>query len=542
MSGSIKITCNDLEKLVMESIGKILIAEALSSKIYHFTTIKSAFDIVKSNEMFCQSALAGSADNLDERYKFYISFTRSKSPLEGFGYGRSRCMSTARIEFDGEKLSHNFRGKAVNYWNSDVLMNKHNYMKRALTDKAYGYVPYEGDEIPSNLPSMLPTMLKWANETSPEYVKSNGKVYVKRRVIPDDVKHHQDNEIEDRLFTNKSVIDGVGRYITRIDILVDRHSEMNDIKYAKMMSHMKRVFVYDNMNDFAAQSDNTINEWLLSSSDVSTSVEVDMLNPSYTVQLLTSFLELITLDIPNIENKFKHAARILDENGLGSYKRRVFKKWDRWGTNLKNAIDLTNTYMSNVSKDPSKDGQKALALISKWMTKHGYSSFRDMYNKLASNDSNKISVDKETKKEFTILELNWTKYDVTNQSSVDVWYILGANDSIMERYTFFENVVYVMEQNGLIDKVKGGYDKFLKYCKNLAHKKLSLAEINSIFGKIGIDFYDLLDMYGITYNVEQSNLDYYEFTAESINAPFPPKDGEWTYIQRYDYAAQVFKK
>lgn len=53
MSGSIKITCNDLEKLVMESIGKILIAEALSSKIYHFTTIKSAFNIVKSNEMFC---------------------------------------------------------------------------------------------------------------------------------------------------------------------------------------------------------------------------------------------------------------------------------------------------------------------------------------------------------------------------------------------------------------------------------------------------------------------------------------------------------
>lgn len=540
MSDNVKINCSDLERLVVESIGKIL-NESLSRKIYHFTSIKSAFDIVKSNEMFCQSALAGSSDNLDKRYKFYISFTRSKSPLEGFGYNSSRGMSTARIEFDGEILSNNFRGKAVNYWNSDVLMNKHNYMKRALTDKAYEYVPYDGDDVPTNVKSMPKTMLRWVTDASPEYVKSDGKVYVKQRTIPDEIKHHQDNEIEDRLFTNMSVINNIGKYITRIDILVDKNSESNDIKYAKLMSYMQNVFIYDNIKDFAAQSDNTINEWLSSSNEISASIEPNMLGTSSycTVQLLTKFLELITLDSNSMKGKFKHAARFLDSNGLGDYKGKVFKNWNRWGTNLRDAISQTSAYMSNVSKSPSRDGQKILDAISKYMTRHGYTSFKDMYDKLTAIGT----VNKDIKKEFTILKLDYNEYDVTDPSSVDVWYILGLKNSINARRSFFYNVAYELERNGWFDKGLGGYNKFLRYCNTLSTKELSLEKFNSIFGKVGLDFYKMLDMYGLSYSVENKNLDYYEFTVKGIEPPFAiGKDGYTTYNQKINYAVQVFNE
>ena len=137
MKSKITIDESILHHLVMESLGKILMNEALSSKVYHFTSIKQAFDIMRSNEMFCQSSIAGSADDFSDKYKFYISFTRSRSPQEGFGYGKSRGMSTARIELDGEKLRNNFRGKAINYWNSDSLTNKHSYMRDAATTVGY---------------------------------------------------------------------------------------------------------------------------------------------------------------------------------------------------------------------------------------------------------------------------------------------------------------------------------------------------------------------------------------------------------------------
>ena len=77
--------------------------------------------------MFCQSAKVGSgADDLSSKYDFYISFTRSKSSQEGFGYTSTRS-TIARIEFDGDKLSNNFSGKPVNYWGSGELTNRHIY-------------------------------------------------------------------------------------------------------------------------------------------------------------------------------------------------------------------------------------------------------------------------------------------------------------------------------------------------------------------------------------------------------------------------------
>ena len=115
---------NILNNLIKESLDKFLMKEALSSKVYHFTSIKSVFNILNTNEMFCQSSLATSADDYSDKYKFYVSFTRVKSPKEGFGYNLYKSSSFARIEFDGDKLNNNFSGRPVDYWNIDALSGK----------------------------------------------------------------------------------------------------------------------------------------------------------------------------------------------------------------------------------------------------------------------------------------------------------------------------------------------------------------------------------------------------------------------------------
>lgn len=543
MKSKITIDESILHHLVMESLGKILMNEALSSKVYHFTSIKQAFDIMRSNEMFCQSSIAGSADDFSDKYKFYISFTRSRSPQEGFGYGRSRGMSTARIELDGEKLRNNFRGKAINYWNSDSLTNKHSYMRDATTTVGYKYVPYDG-KVEGEIPNNSEFVLKFPNENSPMYVNVNGKIYKKERAIPSSIQHHQENEIEDRLFTNKPFIDNIMDYVVRIDLLVNKESEQDDIKYAKRMSiHKKVVFVYDNIGDFSYQTDNTINDWLLSNDSISENPRLDMRSGGfYGIRLLTKFLEIMTIDDVGLDKKFKHAGRILDDNNLGKYKRSVIKSWDRWGTNIADAIDTMMLAAHNTSKEPTKEGQLILAFITRTMRKLGYKSFRDMYSKLTSKDDGKrnFEVDTTSKKNFTILEWNYTKYDITDPTKVDLWYVLDMKDDLRSRYMFFENIVYSMGFDGQIDKVKGGEERFMKYCKSLAHKDLTLYDLENVFGKIGMTFKQLLDMYGNIYEITQESLDYNEFLDEHINAPFKSDVEVWE--QRYDYAKEMFRK
>lgn len=543
MKKKIAIDESVLHLLVMESLEKILMNEAISSKVYHFTSIKQAFGIMKSNEMFCQSSMAGSADDFSDKYKFYISFSRSRSPQEGFGYGRSRGMSTARIELDGEKLRNNFHGKAINYWNSDALTNKHSYMRDAATKVGYKYVPY-GGKTNGKVPKNSSFILNFPNDSSPTYVNVDGKIYKKERAIPSDIQHHQENEIEDRLFTNKPTIPNIMDYVARIDILVDKGSEQDDIKYAKRMSIYKKVvFVYDNIKDFAYQTDNTINEWLLGNDSITENPRMDIRNGGfYGTRLLTKFLELLTIDDVGLDVKFKHAARMLDDNNLGKYKRSVIKSWNRWGTNIEDAIQTMMADAHNTSKEPTREGQEILGFITNTMRKLGYKSFNDMYKKLTSkNDVNvrNFDIDTNSKKNFTILEWSYTKYDITDPTNVDLWYVLGMKDDLKSRYMFFENIVYSMGYDGLIDKVKGGEERFMKYCKSLAHQDLRLSDLENVFGKIGVSFKHLLDMYGNIYDITQESLTYNEFLDEHINAPYASDSEVWE--QRYDYAKEVFK-
>lgn len=545
-----KIFPNILNNLIKESLDKFLIKEALSSKVYHFTSIKSAFNILKTNEMFCQSSLATSADDYSDKYKFYVSFTRVKSPKEGFGYNSYKRKSFARIEFDGDKLNNNFNGRPVDYWNNDSLTNKRKYMKDVTNQKAYRYVPYDGNDNvdAKDMDGVYKYDFKYPKEDSPLYASFDGKIYKKEQIIPDDIQHHVFNEIEDRIQTNKPIIENINKYITRVDILIDRDSEnKDDIVYARNLSFSKWVFVYDNMDDFIMQSENTVNKEIQDDDSIESRIDLrntlSTIGQSYYIELLSSYLMLLTINERDTNKKFKLVSNILEDGNLGKYKRDVIKKISsyRWGVNIEDCITSLKVSAQNISKNPTRQGQEVLHFMTSSMRKLGYKSFRDMYIKIKEGNSKKESkIDTESRRTFTILETSYYKFDITDEKNVDFWYILDMKERLSDRYYFFENIIDEMVRNGLIDKVRGGEYTFTKYCKNLAHKNITLEDIDSIFGKIGLTFQDLFEMYGITFSIETKDLNYWDFLDERVNAPFPYKNDD-LWEQRHEYAMDVFR-
>ena len=545
-----KIFPNILNNLIKESLDKFLMKEALSSKVYHFTSIKSAFNILKTNEMFCQSSLATASDDYSDKYKFYVSFTRAKSPKEGFGYNSYKRKSFARIEFDGDKLNNNFNGRPVDYWNNDSLTNKRKSMKDVTNQKAYRYVPYDGNDNvdAKDMDGVYKYDFKYPREDSPLYASFDGKIYKKEQIIPDDIQHHVFNEIEDRIQTNKPIIENINKYITRVDILIDRDSEnKDDIVYARNLSFSKFVFVYDNMDDFIMQSENTVNKEIQDDDSIESRIDLrntlSTIGQSYYIELLSSYLMLLTINERDTNKKFKLVSNILEDGNLGKYKRDVIKKISsyRWGVNIEDCITSLKVSAQNISKNPTRQGQEVLHFMTSSMRKLGYKSFRDMYIKIKEGNSKKESkIDTESRRTFTILETSYYKFDITDKKNVDFWYILGMKERLSDRYYFFENIIYAMVRNGLIDKVRGGEYTFTKYCKNLAHKNITLEDIDSIFGKIGLTFQDLFEMYGLTFSIETKDLNYWDFLDERVNAPFPYKNDD-LWEQRHEYAMDIFR-
>ena len=541
---------NILNNLIKESLDKFLMKEALSSKVYHFTSIKSVFNILKTNEMFCQSSLATEADDYSDKYKFYISFTRVKSPKEGFGYNSYKSSSFARIEFDGDKLNNNFSGRPVDYWNSDALDGKRKYMKDVTNQKAYRYVPYDGNDNvdAKDMDGVYKYDFKYPREDSPLYASFDGKIYKKEQIIPDDIQHHVFNEIEDRIQTNKPIIENINKYITRVDILIDRDSEnKDDIVYARNLSFSKWVFVYDNMKDFIMQSENTVNKEIQDDDSIESRIDLrntlSTIGQSYYIELLSSYLMLLTINERDTNKKFKLVSNILEDGNLGKYKRDVIKKISsyRWGVNIEDCITSLKVSAQNISKEPTREGQEVLHFMTSSMRKLGYKSFRDMYIKIKEGNPKKESkIDTESRRTFTILETSYYKFDITDENNVDFWYILDMKERLSDRYYFFENIIDEMVRNGLIDKVRGGEYTFTKYCKNLAHKNITLGDIDSIFGKIGLTFQDLFEMYGLTFSIETKDLNYWDFIDERVNAPFPYKNDD-LWEQRHEYAMDVFR-
>lgn len=195
----IKINENNIKFMVNEVINRLL-TESVSRVVYHFTSIKTLIDILRRDEFFLTMA-TNKSDSIDKKRLFYLSTQRTRSSQIGYGYNSRH--SNVRIELDGDALNQRYAGKSYDYW----------YMGTGQGERAKN-----------------------------DY-------------------HRSSFEFEDRILSNDPVIPNARKYIKRVDILLNGRFE-NEVELASMALYMLRekVFVYDNIRDFNAQTDNTVND------------------------------------------------------------------------------------------------------------------------------------------------------------------------------------------------------------------------------------------------------------------------------------------
>lgn len=543
-------------KVVYMNENKIgLLRESLSSLVYHFTSIGSVFNILETNEMFCQSAkVGGGADDYSEKYDFYISLTRTKSSQEGFGYNSSKG-SCARIEFDGDKLNHNFHGEPINYWGGgEGLLNKFSYMRQAQNNKHFEYQEItDPNEIAEHNFEKLPPLsyIKYANEDSPQFVKDKGKYYEKIQTISPDVQHHQDNEIEDRLFTNKPYITNIRDYIRRIDIFIDETRDLGgdilSLLTQLSLRYSNIVFIYNNLKDFDAQNENVVNKKYQEMYS-----EYGRLMPynskKTNLDALSNICNLITF-LDNNDEKPKKKALLLKQYGLEKYTSAVIKKRDNfWG--LQGLFDNLMSDTHNISKDPFKDGQIMLKMLNDFLRKNGYKSLRDAYVKIqkelderSHGGYNWDNIDTQSVKEFKVINVNGYKnYIIDNDSETDFWHIFELDDKD-SRYSFIDNFIWDLERGtygeNYLNVIRGGnVNKFTKYLQSLAHGKVTLGQMFNIFTKLGTNAKDVIDNeLGYNFEIGTIQTDYWDSNHKRLYPPF-----QMDYDEVDMYLRNKFKK
>ena len=131
---------NDIEQMVLEVVSQIkgTLNERFSSKLYHFTKIKTLCEISKTGVFRLPNG--NGIDNLiNKNYPYYMSFTRERTSRTGYSAtmngefdqelgkkARNVTPSSAywvRIEIDGDKLNNHFKGNAVNYHSYSNRLN-----------------------------------------------------------------------------------------------------------------------------------------------------------------------------------------------------------------------------------------------------------------------------------------------------------------------------------------------------------------------------------------------------------------------------------
>lgn len=147
--------------------------ETLTDIIYHFTFVDSLFNILKTNQINLTPIFGTKADMEINAGKMYtLSLTSSRSSDVGYAASLSK-RELVRITFNGRELNYNFKSKRVDYW------------QHSKDPKTYNHI----------------------HSDDPKAIKNFYK-HVARQ-----------DELEDRIVSDKNTIKPANRYIQKIEIL-----------------------------------------------------------------------------------------------------------------------------------------------------------------------------------------------------------------------------------------------------------------------------------------------------------------------------------
>lgn len=291
MAQTIKITKEQLEMLVEENKKGSLLNERTSSIIYHWASPETAYSIVSEDRFSLMSILFKNAETYvlgaSHNRMYYLSLTRNGKIGMG-GYSNNEH-PWVRFTLDGDMLNSKFHTKAIDYWGSSMGKNS-----RYVRHKEDGYT------------------LKPGSET----------------------------ESEDRLYSNKSIINNAKSYIKHIDIYID----LNNLKdyEVKLLEPIYNIVlraknicsIYTSIKDFnSSKNPLPFEEFtkFVENYQINDNIKIRSKERSnIDTKLLASICFLV--NFPN--GSFDDCMRTLNQYGLGKYSKKVadiIKNYPGWG-------------------------------------------------------------------------------------------------------------------------------------------------------------------------------------------------------------------
>lgn len=223
-----------------------LLAEGISSKVYHFTSLSNGYDICKMNALMLGSTFAKDAEKPNGDRTFYLSTTRIRNG--NFGYSKKFNLGGVRLELDGDKLMQRYKGGQVNYWGGG-LNDKFYFMRTAETNREN--------------PRFDPSYLSKFKHEHPNATEDEINRYMSRN-FDSTTQTHYGNESEDRIYSKTPSIENVDKYVLSVDVLINGVLGSSD---KLMNAHAfintklgKKVRIYDNPNDFNSPHGKDVNE------------------------------------------------------------------------------------------------------------------------------------------------------------------------------------------------------------------------------------------------------------------------------------------
>lgn len=326
-----------------------ILKEALTDKVYHYTSLNNMLRVCKTNEIVLSTSIGTDADAPKYRKEnFFLSLTRNKSNKTGYAYKFSNF--GARIEFNGQSLSQRYHGEPFDYWGD--TMGKQAYVKDMVNYK-------------QTFNSNKPTQYQTQNRT----------------------------EAEDRIYSHDDTIPNVSKYITRIDILINENFKDKDIleeqcRYAYYISISdlsSKVFIYNNSNDFNKQSNNIINSEIkeMFGYKGKYSTEFKSYYENETPQLITNLKNIIAYILfRNSDNVNRDIANIMNSYGLKNLLNGDFINDIKHRLKNRGVQSIfNNAEISALSSKNKEENRIPLRIIADYFKKNKVTSFQDM-NKL----------------------------------------------------------------------------------------------------------------------------------------------------------------
>lgn len=430
---------------------KEIINEIASGKLYHFTSISNALKIAEENCIYFQSAIANISDQSYSHKKlFYLSTTRTR--YQSFGYSRKFSNNSARIELNGDKINQIATAKPFAYWNSDIF-GKQQYLKN----------------------------------------DNNG--------LTKDKQEHVNDEAEDRIYTNISSYKNAAALINRIDIILTDYNDKNDYNYIECYNLLNtplrnKIYIYNNLKDFNAQNNNTINNIIKNDYD-----SYGKANKKSVFDTNISFRDINVLLATILNGETKNyktdAALLLKKYNLDKYLKNGILKKDNeytrypYNINYYELIELSSDVMLNFSRKPTEDKSKLLQMMSDYFVKNKLKNYQD-YIKHKSIES----IITPNRYNYTIIKDLIDKKYVDGNKTIHTLlirqpstydYIIVYNPNIVHLSLFtddYENIAYSFISATEDNMKSKDYNSYVKYIVKYFAKNPTIGDIINLLKKL----------------------------------------------------------